>query len=72
MTTKKTFQAFAEAISKIRDHEDRKLMVNTCIRIFREDNPRFDMGRFVDTVNGLIVARDIERKADALARKAKA
>lgn len=47
MTTKKTFQAFADKISEFENDEDATKMALLCCEVFFLDNPRFDAERFI-------------------------
>lgn len=46
MMTKKHFQAFADSIKATEKATDAERFADVCIKLFQDDNPRFDSARF--------------------------
>jgi len=49
--TKKDYQLFAEALAKIKNNTNREALINFLTPIFRQDNNRFDEGRFKEFID---------------------
>jgi len=47
MMSKKHYEKFAEAISKLQYNVDKETIAHAMIPVFKEDNPRFDETRFL-------------------------
>lgn len=56
--SRKHYEKSAQGLSKIKDVDDRNAMMNVLIAMFKEDNPRFDEGRFRTTVKESVEAKE--------------
>lgn len=59
--TRKTFQAFADAVRGLRCERDRETMARFCADVFKRENPRFDAARFADACGLSLEALEPER-----------
>jgi hypothetical protein len=48
---KKDYQLFADAVSLIKDKNDKATIMTFLMKIFYTDNPRFDQDRFYDWID---------------------